>query len=117
MTKPPATCWNTGRFIDVIAQGSMHGSDGRRDNAAEASSESESAVALRHFSYWPRRIRSVRTRGPGRGAGGAPAAWSNEGCGTGSERGEASKRKRETGWESGRGRVRLYSWAKDRTGR
>jgi hypothetical protein len=32
MTKSPATCWNAGRFIGVIVKG-------RRDNAAEASSE------------------------------------------------------------------------------
>jgi hypothetical protein len=39
MITSPATCWNAGRFIGVIARGSTHGSDGRRDNAAEASSE------------------------------------------------------------------------------
>jgi hypothetical protein len=39
MTKSPAAYWNTGRFTGVIAQGSMDGSQGRGDNAAEASSE------------------------------------------------------------------------------
>jgi hypothetical protein len=39
MTTSPATCWNAGRFIGVIVRGSTHGSDGRRDNAAEPSSE------------------------------------------------------------------------------
>jgi hypothetical protein len=39
VTKSPATCWNAGRFTSVTLQGVMHGSDGRGDRAAEASSE------------------------------------------------------------------------------
>jgi hypothetical protein len=39
MTKSSATCWNAGRFIGVITRGRRTGSDGRRDNNAEASSE------------------------------------------------------------------------------
>ena len=63
MTKSLATCWNARHFIGVIAQRSAHGSDGRQDNAVKASSESEPAVALRHFSHWLRRIGSVGTEG------------------------------------------------------
>jgi len=48
-------------------------------------------------------------QGPGRGVGGARRGLRHEGGGAGRcERGD--KRKRESCWKSGGGRVRLYTW-------
>jgi hypothetical protein len=65
---------------------------------------------LRHFSYWPRRIGSVGTRGPGRGVSGARRGLRHEGAMQEGGRGERNKRERGSCWKSGGGRVRLYTW-------
>ena len=117
MTKSPATCWNAGRFIGVIVRGQRTGSDGRRDNAAEASSEKESAVALRHFSHWPCRIGSVGTRGPSRGVSGARRRLRHEGAVQGGKRGGREQKRRRELLEKRRGTSTSLYLAKDRAGR
>src|SRR2546423_14268657 len=99
MIKSPAACWNAGRFIGVTVRGRRPGLNGRRDNAGGASSEEESAVALRYISYWPHRIGSVGTRGLSRGVSGARRGLRHERGGEEGRKGEGEKREGERCWK------------------
>jgi hypothetical protein len=110
MTTSPATCWNAGRFTGVIARGRRTGQTvnetmlpRRRANQSQPS---------RCDIFPTGRVVSVLWGlGPWQGSWWS-SAWPEAGGGpcTKVREGEVNKRKRESCWKSGGGRVRLYTW-------
>ncbi len=106
MTASSAT-WRSQPLYRRHFQGSIHGRTVEERLLRGGSSEPERAVALRHFSHWPRRIFSEGKRASA-GAGGAHRGLRHD-LGRTAQLIE-KKRKVEGRWKSGGGRRRLYTW-------
>src|SRR5271167_1403977 len=110
MTKSPATCWNAGRFIGVIARGRRTGQ--MVDETMLPRCQVNKSQPSRCDIFPTGRVVSVLwgLGGPSRGVSGAQRGLRHEGAVQVGQRGEWNKREGESCWKSGGGRVRLYTW-------
>jgi hypothetical protein len=110
MTTSPATCWNARRFIGVIVKGRRTGQT-VNETMLPRRRANESQPSRCDIIPTGRVVSVLWGPGAGRGVGGARCGLRHEGGGAGRcERGGRDKRKRESCWKSGGGRVRLYTW-------
>jgi hypothetical protein len=114
MTTSPATCWNAGRFIGVIVRG-QHTGQTVDETMLPRRRANESRPSC--CDIFPTgRVVSVLW-GPGAWPGSRWSSARPEARGGRCRQvrgGERNKRKRESCWKSGGGRVRLYTWRRDR---